>query len=614
MGRNQRDQPRPGILSRRPLLALLVVVALVYGRLFFAGFVRFDDDLHVYANPFVNPATLQGLGHLWRHTYEHLYVPLAYSLYAALAGVARVGVHLDDSIAQSISLSAAPFHVAGVALHALNVWLCFSLVLRLTERRRAAWLCALLFALHPLQLESVAWISELRGVSSGALLLLALNVFVLSRRAEEEARRRARALWIACLPLVAGAMLCKPSAAVAPLCALAIDRVVLRTPWRKALLAAGAWAAIVLPFVLITRAVQSVSEAGQSLAWHRPFIAGDALAFYAWKTVLPLDLCVDYGRAPRVVMSHAWGYLTWLAPFALLALAFLNRRRRPLAWLGGLLFAIFLLPTSGLVPFAYQAYSTVADRYAYLALIGVGLVVADVADLVKSPAVVTRAAAVLFVGLAALSVAQAGHWVTSTDLLRHTIAVNPDAAFAYNNLADAELASGDLVAALADYQACVAHDPTRAKAYINLAEVYTALDRPADAEGAVLHAEKAPVMTADDLSNLGVALMKMNEPQRALQALAAAVAREPSSPAYLFNQGNALAAAGELPEAEDAFRRCLTLAPGLVGAHTGLGIVLAESGRLPEAVAEFHTALGLQPDDPAALDDLKKAEALLQQR
>jgi len=106
----------------------------------------------------------------------------------------------------------------------------------------------------------------------------------------------------------------------------------------------------------------------------------------------------------------------------------------------------------------------------------------------------------------------------------------------------------------------------------------------------------------------------MNQPQRALQAFAAAVAAEPSSPTHLFNQANALSAAGKLGEAEDAFRRCLQLAPSLAGAHTGLGIVLAETGRLSDAVAQFRAALALRPDDPAALDDLKRAEGMLRGR
>ena len=312
------------------------------------------------------------------------------------------------------------------------------------------------------------------------------------------------------------------------------------------------------------------------------------------------------------VMSHAWGYLVWAIPVALLALAYRHRQRRPLTWLGALLFGTFLLPTLGLAPFAYQAYSTVADRYAYLALIGVGLMVADTVERVTRRRIALFGAATVLITLAALSFNQSRFWLTSADFLHHTIDVNPAAAFAYNNLGDAALANGDLATALADYQACVDHDPTRVKAHINLAEVYTALNQPAEAERALAEAEKAPEMTSDDFSNLGIVLMKMNQPARALQALATAVAMDPRSPSYLFNQANALASVGQFDQAEAAFRRCIALAPTMAGAHTGLGIVLAETNRLTDAITEFRAALRLQPNDPAALDDLKKAEQLMQ--
>ncbi len=523
--------------------------------------------------------------------------------------MAEVPSHLDSSIGHSINLSPTAFHVVSVALHLANAWLCFSLARRLTGRARLALVCSLLFALHPLQLESVGWISELRGLTSSAFGLLALNAFVLSRQASDTTRSR-RLLASSAL-LVICAMLCKPSAVVLPVAALAIDRIVFRSPWRKALAQASLWAAVALPFALITHAVQTVPAAGQSLWWQRPFIAGDALAFYLFKLLAPLDLGVDYGRTPHLVMSHAWGYLAWAIPAALLVLAHRNRQRRPLTWLGALLFLTFLLPTLGLAPFAYQAYSTVADRYTYLALLGVGLMVADTVERVRHQRIALLGAATALITLAGLSFNQSRYWLTSADLLHHTLDVNPAAGFAYNNLGDAALANGDLAAALADYQACVAHDPTGVKAHINLAEVYTALDRPAEAERALAEAEKAPEMTSDDLSNLGIVLMKMNQPDRALQALATAVAMDPNSPSYLFNQANALAAVGQFDQAEAAFRRCIALAPTLAGAHTGLGIVLAETNRLPEAVTEFRAAVRLQPNDPAALDDLKKAERLM---
>ena len=97
----------------------------------------------------------------------------------------------------------------------------------------------------------------------------------------------------------------------------------------------------------------------------------------------------------------------------------------------------------------------------------------DAFDHLRSPTIATGAATTLFLALAALTVHQSGYWLTSSDFLERTIEVNPQAGFAYNNRGDAELANGDLTAALADYRACVEHDPTRVKAYINLAEVYT---------------------------------------------------------------------------------------------------------------------------------------------
>ena len=190
----------------------------------------------------------QSVARLWQHAYEQLYVPLAYTIFAAIARFAEVPAHLDSSLGHSISLSPTAFHVVSVALHLANAWLCFSLVRRLTGRTRVALLCSLLFALHPLQLESVGWISELRGLTSGAFALLALNAFVLSRQAGDATRTRK--LLAASALLVICAMLCKPSAVVLPLAALAIDRVVLRPPWRKTLTVAALWAAVALPFAL----------------------------------------------------------------------------------------------------------------------------------------------------------------------------------------------------------------------------------------------------------------------------------------------------------------------------------------------------------------------------
>ncbi len=606
--------------SSTPLWSILGIVGvglLVYVRLFSAGFVGFDDDIHVYANPSFNPLTLHKLSSFWQQAYEQLYVPLAYMIYAAIARFAQVPSHFDPSIGHAVSLAPTPFHVASVAFHLVNALLCFALVHQLTRRRAAALIASLVFALHPLQMESVAWISELRGVSSALFALLALNALVMSRRVPISAVGKSRVLMGASGLFVVGAMLCKPAAAILPLVALAIDRIVLGTPWRRAMVAAAIWTGCALPFALVTQSVQAIAASGGSLWWQRPFIAGDAFSFYVFKTFVPVDLCVDYGRTPRMVMSHGWAYLAWVVPVAVLLLGYRYRHGRPLTWLGMLMFTTFLLPTLGLVPFGYQGYSTVADRYAYLALIGVGLVIGDAVDHFRPRKLVLGAVVAALGILAAVSFSQSRHWTSSSAFLHHTIDVNPDAAFAYHNLGHAAQANGDYATALANYQACLAHDSTHLKAYVNLAQVYVQLNQPEDAARVIAKSMKTSNltpdgMTAGDFGNLGALLMQMGEHRQAVEAFSAAAVIEPESPVHLFNQANALSAIGQFDKAEAVFRRCVALAPDVAGAHTGLGIVLAETHRLAAAADEFRSALRLQPDDPAALENLKRAESMME--
>ena len=296
MSADQLSQPKPSVdsapLARRPLLpallALIVVVCFVYFRMFDASYVGMDDDINVYANPLLNPVSVHNIGRFWQEAYQGLYIPLAYTIFAGIASLARMPEEALSSIDYTVSLSPTAFHVASIGFHVVNTWLCFLLALQLTRRRNAALLCALVFAVHPLQVESVAWISELRGLSSASFALAALHGFILSRRATNP--KRARNLLVAAGLLVVCALLCKPAAAALPFVMLIIDRVALGTPWRKALWTALVLTACVLPIIALTRTVQTVDPLGASRLWQRPFIAGHSLAFYLFKTVVPTTL------------------------------------------------------------------------------------------------------------------------------------------------------------------------------------------------------------------------------------------------------------------------------------------------------------------------------------
>jgi Flp pilus assembly protein TadD len=564
------------------LVALGIAVILVYLRTFGAGFVEYDDDIHVYANPLLNPLSIESLGKLWQHAYEKLYIPLAYSILAGIALFARVPAQMMSSVGHTVTLSPGAFHVASVGLHIVNAWLCFLLVLRLARSRKAAVLCAFVFAVHPLQVESVAWISELRGLSSACFALAALNVFIQARQVAGSAPAKSRILLAASSVLVICAMLCKPAVMVLPLVGLVLDRVALGTSWRRSLVTALTWVLCVLPFAWITRSVQNIHPVGQSLWWQRPFIAGDALAFYLFKTVVPINLGSEHGRTPQWVMSHGWSYAVWALPVGLLVFCFVNRKRRPIAWLGSLMFVTFLLPVLGLVPFAHQGQSTVADRYAYLPIIGIALVVADAVAAVQSNLAVRAVAAVIVV-LAILSFNQSRYWVDNTAFLRHTIDINPNVAFAHNNLGNILVKQARVDEAIEQFNKALEFDPADAKAHNNLGLALVRLGRLDQAESHYRKAVELNPRYFKAYENLGAVYLQTERLDEAIASLKAALEIQPAEAKALNDLGVAFMQSGRAADGLDAFQRAVGLEPVNARYRKNLGSALLQQGRPDEA-------------------------------
>jgi Flp pilus assembly protein TadD len=581
-----REQPATGNETVRrstvALTALAIVVIIVYLRIFGAGFVEYDDDIHVYANPLLNPLSIESVGKFWQQAYKGLYIPLAYTILAGIAVFARVPAEMMSSINHVVSLSPGAFHVASVAFHLANTLLCFLLALRLTRSRSAALLCSFVFAVHPVQVESVAWISELRGLSSAFFALAALNVFTLAREASDRAPARSHALLAVSAVFLVCAMLCKPAAVVLPLVALIIDRVALRTPWRRSMATASVGVACVLPFALMTRSVQTIHPEGASLWWQRPFVAGDALAFHLFKTIVPINLGVEYGRTPHTVMSHGWSYLVWAVPVGLLAFSYINRQRRPIAWLGSLMFVTFLLPTLGLVPFSFQAHSTVADRYAYLPLIGIGLVVADAVAAARSN-IAVRAVSAVIVVLAILSLNQSGYWLDNADFLRHTIDVNPDVAFAHNNLGGILLKQKRADDAIPHFSKALELEPRNALAQNNLGLALLQLGRLDEAEPHFRKAVELDPTYFKAYESLGAVYLQTDRLGEAIASLKAALDIQPSEAKALNDLGIAFMRSGRAAEGLDAFQRTVGVEPSNAQYRRNLGQALLQLGRTDEA-------------------------------
>lgn len=450
------------------ILAMVVLIVFLPA-LRFPFFPFWDDDIHVHANPHLAALSWSEIAVFWSGPYQQLYIPLTYSVWAVLAAVSRATVG---------ELNAAWFHGANLAIHALAAVLAFVLLRRIVAavlptagfRNAAAALGAAFFALHPLQVESVAWISGLRDVLGGCLGLGALVVLFGGERLTTWRWAGATALFLASLAA-------KPAGVALPVVAGLLGLVAFRWPWRRLALALVPWLMAGAAWVLVTSSAQWAADLARGLvpAWMRPLVAADALAFYLGKAVWPAGLSADYGRSPNVALEAGWLGWTWLAPAGLAALLTVVRPWRifllPLA-----IFTAALLPTLGLVPFNFQVVSTVADRYAYFALLGPALALAMiVARAARAP--VTAGAVVLVCLLGALSAQRLPLWGEDLRLFAATLEVNPRSWKALHNYASALDDRGRSAEAEPLLRKVISLRPDSAEAHNDLAVILWNLNR-----------------------------------------------------------------------------------------------------------------------------------------
>jgi len=440
-----------------------------------------DDDIHVHANPHIVGLSWSSVGALWSGPWQQLYIPLTYSVWAGLAAWSR---WTDGLPAAAGELDPAWFHGANVLVHAVSTALAFVLLRRATGRffpgtpavrlAMAAALGALFFALHPLQVEPVAWISGLRDVLGGCLGLASLVVLFGGGPA-----RPAR--WMAATLLFLASLAAKPAGVALPLVAGVLAVMPFRWTRRQIVLSLGPWLLIGALWVVLTSSAQWAAELAVGLVpgWMRPLVAGDALAFYLLKTLWPAGLAADYGRAPDAAHAAGWLWWTWIGPAALLA-ALIAVQRLRIYLVPFLVFALALLPTLGLVPFNFQVVSTVADRYAYLALLGPALALAMI--VVRNGKVWVTALAAVVVGSHALGTAwRLPLWSEDLKLFAATLEVNPRSWKAMHNYASALDDRGRTAEAEPLMREVVARRPDSAEAFNDLAVMVWKLGRRPEA-------------------------------------------------------------------------------------------------------------------------------------
>jgi protein O-mannosyl-transferase len=463
------------------------------------------------------------------------------------------------------------YHLVNVLLHAACACLVVLIVRRLSLP--GAWLAGFVFALHPVCVEAVAWISEQKSTLSGALCLSALLVYL-----RFDQFRGKRAYFLALVFFIL-AILSKSVTATLPAVLLVIfwwRRGHLS--WKRDVLPLLPWFAIAIPMGLFTTWVERtyIGAVGRDFDLtfiERLLIASRLLWFYAAKLILPLGLTFSYPRW-KIDAGEWWQYLylAGIVALAVILLLVVRRSRGPLA--SFLIFAGTLFPVLGFLNVLPFRYAWAADHFQYLASLGLIVPLAACSTTLSArlfPAAGSRpvalaaaAAAVLLI----LTFRQSAIYRDEETLYRETLARNPSSWLAHNNLGTVLLSQpGRLMDAIAEFQAALKLDPVyAAQAHFNLAGAYAQLGTPGGAS-------------------------------QAIAGYQAGLRTQPGHVKAHINLGTLLGGVpGRTADAIDAFQKAIQLEPGSVEAHTDLGVLLAQTpGRLPDAINELETAVRLDP-------------------
>ena len=542
-------------------LALGLLVAVPYlPAMLWGGFV-WDDNLYIKVDPVRDVA---GLWQIWFSPSdlgrEDHYWPLVYTTFWVehkLWGVDPTG-----------------YHIVNVLLHLVNTLLLWHLMRRFAVS--GAWIVAAVFAVHPLHVESVAWVFERKDVLSGLFYLAAVLAWM--RFVEQPNPRR----YVCSLVLYAAGLLSKSIVVTLPVALLIWhwwkqDRVTSTDLLRLAPFCVVGLV-ITISDLSFSRSVAPVSF-DYSLA-ERALIATRALWFYAGKLLWPTNLSVIYPRWDiRVGDPLAWGYL--IAAVALVVVLWRFRRQFGRGLLaGGLFFAVTLSPTLGFVDYTYMKYAFVADRYQYLAGIGViAVVIGAVAYGVRLLSSIWSksalgGAAVVIVMLGLLTWRQASIYRDDETFYRHIIALNPQAWNAHLNLGEALRKQGRYEEALLAARVALQQDSDSYLAHLGLGAVLCNLGRFEEAESSLRRALALNPQAADAYINLSTALYGQGRHEEAVDAARLAVAQDSGSVEAYMGLGSILGNLGRLAEALAAFDSSLALDPTFEQAHTSRATVL----------------------------------------
>jgi tetratricopeptide (TPR) repeat protein len=571
----------------------LVVVVVLYSQIGHYGFIGYDDPDYVTDNPHVRGG-LSWPAVEWAFTtgYAANWIPLTWLS------------HMLDC--ELFGLWGGAHHLMNVLLHILGSMLLFAALKRMTGAHWRSALVALLFAVHPLHVESVAWVTERKDVLSGVFWFLALWLYSLY------VERRTAGLYLMLLTAFVFGLMAKPMVVTLPFVLLLLDVWPLGR-FRKAPFTAASWRAILLEKVPLLVLALGASAVTYLVQLHGGAVSrietlplslrfGNALisyVIYVAKTLWPTRLAAFY---PLTAVSPWLSVAAGVALLAVSAIVLRWVRARPYLAVGWFWYLGTLVPVIGLVQVGAQAR---ADRYTYLPMVGILIPIAwGLGEVAARRPGLKRAVCTLAIGaclvLSLLTWQQARLWRDTATLFRHAIEVTDGNYVAYNNLGLALRKQGQLAEAIANYQMALRARPQFPDALMNLGEVYTIQNRPQEAVVALEEAVRLSPAAAEMRTNLANALSGTGQKTAAELQYREALRLEPDSPEAHTGLAAVLADQDRGEEAIRELREAIRLRPDYADGHYNLAGLLVAAGRMEEALGEYAEAVRLSPDDAEA--------------
>ena len=518
------------------IIALLLANLLVFGPVAGYEFLSYDDGLHVYENEHVVNFSTDNLIYFWKNAHKGLYIPISYNLWALQAKFSQYfPAKQINSVSGEDILNPAIFHTTNLLLHALSTIIVFLIIRKLIQHDLPAGVGALFFAIHPVQVEAVAWISELKGCLSSLFSLLAIWQYICLSKIFSAGNQKKQIHYILATVFFLFALFSKPAAVVVPFICGAVGVYLLQRPINQTIWELVPWGAIIIPFVVVAKLSQGDSELSFIPEfWQRFLIAGDSVSFYAAKLFYPVNLGFDYSRTPQLVLDNWWIYLTGMLPYFFVAM-FFWKFRHPWVLSSLAVFIAGLFPVLGFLPFVHQEISTVADRYLYLPMLGPALLVSYI--FLKQGKKIQKIVYLMIIILfGILSTFQVKTWKNPFTIYFQGLVINP----------------------------------TSWKSHVGLVKLYLHLDQPNEAE---IHAREAIKTTTQIAPHAGRA------------------AESYTKLGIIYSK-----AKKDYNEAIHFLTKAIKIKPGYSDAHYNLGFAYAEAEDFPKAIEHYEKALKLKPD------------------